>query len=82
MDHKSPDVVCSHPGCDKKIRGHAWGHIKASDWFFQKDGQSWCPDHHPEWVAEWRATQRETQWDLKLDKNGNVLRAKTKKRKS
>lgn len=37
-----------------------WDIIKAGEagWFFQKDGTTWCPEHTPEWVEEWRARQR------------------------
>lgn len=49
---------CSFPECDSRIKDHAWGHIKASDWFFQKNGDSWCPEHIPEWVEGWRARQK------------------------
>lgn len=45
---------CSHEVCAATIPGHAWGHIK-SGWFFQRDGTQYCPEHTPEWVAEWRA---------------------------
>jgi len=48
---------CAHEGCDAEIKGHAWAVIKAEDWFFQKDGTSWCPDHLPDWVPAWRARQ-------------------------
>lgn len=40
--------------CEEKIPNNKWGHIKADDWFFQKDGKSYCPRHIPEWVPEWR----------------------------
>lgn len=58
MKHKDATAVlhCSREGCDKTVRAHAWGKIKAEDWFFQKDGHQWCPAHHPEWVASWRAS--------------------------
>lgn len=48
---------CSHDGCDKSFKQHKWGAIGADSegWFMQKNGDSWCPDHNPEWVAEWRA---------------------------
>jgi hypothetical protein len=49
--------------CGKELpKEHAWAKIRAhSDgWFFSKDGTAWCPDHNPEWVAEWRAKQKTT----------------------
>lgn len=52
------EVTCAHPGCSASHKDHLWGQIKADDWFHQKDGTAWCPDHHPEWVASWRARQR------------------------
>lgn len=57
-DHRrAPDEHCSHAGCTATIPGHAWGRIK-SDWFFQKDGRQFCPEHTPDWVAMWRARKR------------------------
>lgn len=47
-------VLCDHPGCLARIKNNSWARIK-SEWFFRRDGQAWCPDHFPEWVAEWRA---------------------------
>lgn len=50
---------CSHEGCENEFKAHAWGAIKASSkgWFLQKNGDKWCPDHTPEWLAAWRAKQ-------------------------
>lgn len=48
-------TVCASPGCANEIPNHAWAAIKTEGWFHQKDGKSWCPEHTPEWVAEWRA---------------------------
>lgn len=48
-------TLCSEPNCDNKFKNHAWGQIKADDWFHQKNGDHWCPEHIPEWVEEWRA---------------------------
>ena len=54
-----PPVGCSHPdGCLATVKiGSKWDHLRAhtEGWFFTKDGQRYCPDHHPAWVAEWRA---------------------------
>lgn len=52
----APVVPCSEPGCDATRKNHQWGAIKAhaAGWFEQKDGQSWCPEHTPPWVAAWR----------------------------
>lgn len=48
---------CTAPSCTASIANHAWGHIKAAGWFFQKDGQQFCPDHVPDWVESWRASK-------------------------
>lgn len=47
-------MECSDPGCDAKVKSHAWGRIKAEGWFFQKDGAAYCPLHVPSWVEAWR----------------------------
>lgn len=50
---------CAHSGCDQTYQDHHWGHKKAQsqDWFMQKNGRSWCPQHVPSWVAKWRANK-------------------------
>ena len=48
-------IVCTEESCAHSVKNHAWGQIKASDWFFQRDGTAYCPDHIPSWVAEWKA---------------------------
>lgn len=55
MAYEVGDVSCADKHCNKTIKNHRWGKIKADQWFHQKDGTSWCPDHIPEWVTEWRA---------------------------
>lgn len=47
---------CAQRGCKGTAPKHQWSEkTKAGKgWFHQKDGTSWCPDHHPEWVKEWR----------------------------
>jgi len=49
-------AFCDHPSCSMFVKAHAWGYIKANDagWFFQRNGDCWCPDHIPEWVPAWR----------------------------
>lgn len=47
-------VRCDHPGCASTHPDHAWGHIKASEWFHGLDGAVWCPEHLPAWVGPWR----------------------------
>lgn len=53
-------AFCDHPDCSSSMKTHAWGFIKANDagWFIQKNGDCWCPEHIPEWVALWRAKKR------------------------
>lgn len=55
-----PTVKCSDPECSETIKVHYWAKVKANDdgWFFQKDGNVWCPVHVPEWVPAWREAQR------------------------
>lgn len=55
--YRAPDKQCAAEGCDRTFRDHQWGQTKAHNegWFHQRDGRSWCPEHTPEWVAEWRA---------------------------
>jgi hypothetical protein len=50
---------CSREGCEKTYPVHRWGAIRAGadGWFLQRNGDAWCPEHHPEWVAEWRTRQ-------------------------
>lgn len=54
-------VECAEPECTARYKNHRWGRIKADDWFHQKDGTSWCPEHIPEWVEEWRAKHDSNQ---------------------
>lgn len=51
-------TTCAAEGCTNKYANHRWGKTKADDWFHQKDGTSWCPNHIPDWVAGWRASKR------------------------
>lgn len=54
-------VICDHPGCTNRFKKTYWDMISAGEegWFQKKDGDAWCPDHTPEWVAGWRARQAE-----------------------
>ena len=47
---------CASPGCENTYSDHRWGRQAAqnSGWFFQRNGDSWCPDHVPPWVEQWR----------------------------
>lgn len=40
--------VCAE--CPKAIEP-----MPGDGWFHKKDGDSWCPEHIPAWVAAWRA---------------------------
>lgn len=56
MTYDNLDVIeCSRKGCPSTIKNDYWSKVKADDWFFQQNGDAWCPNHHPEWVAAWRA---------------------------
>lgn len=63
MPARNPEttyVHCAREGCQATHPDHQWGAIAAHDegWFAQKDGTVYCPLHHPEWVAGWRAKQQ------------------------
>lgn len=59
-DSTYPRIRCSATDCDESIKDHYWGRVHAGEagWFFQKNGDSWCPDHNPPWVAEWRSRKK------------------------
>jgi hypothetical protein len=50
-------VICDHPGCTNqfKLTYLDIASPGSEGWFQKKDGDAWCPDHIPEWVAKWRA---------------------------
>ena len=50
-------TVCAQPRCTQTVGGSKWDRIRASKagWFFGLDGNAYCPEHVPNWVAEWRA---------------------------
>jgi hypothetical protein len=53
---------CDADGCEATVPGHKFGHIKAQQeqgWFFERNGNAWCPKHHPAWVEGWRKKQAE-----------------------
>lgn len=69
MAEKNPDTTyktCAADGCDSNYPDHKWGATKAHEdgWFLQRNGDSWCPKHVPDWVAGWRAKQ-EVQYGVK-----------------
>lgn len=60
---------CQHDGCEELVpQGNAerpgkWHYMRAAEegWFFQKNGDAWCPDHNPSWVEEWRRKRAKNQ---------------------
>lgn len=52
-------LKCAYPSCSAKIKADHWNKKKAQKegWFLQRTGESWCPNHNPPWVEEWRAKQ-------------------------
>jgi hypothetical protein len=61
LAHTSGTHSCSKEECPKFFPNHKWGYQQAQreGWFMQRNGDAWCPDHNPDWVAEWRAKKRE-----------------------
>jgi hypothetical protein len=51
---------CAEEGCSEFFASHRWGATLAhgDGWLIQKNGDSWCPDHLPAWVAKWRAKNK------------------------
>lgn len=50
--------TCKNEECTESFdSGSRWDDQRASNlgWFFQRNGDVWCPEHTPDWVAEWRA---------------------------
>lgn len=47
---------CSEPSCRSsyKIDWHDMVEAHKQGWFMQRNGASWCPEHVPDWVQEWR----------------------------
>lgn len=55
---EEPQGKCTKKGCINIFRDrHQWDRSEAhkAGWFFQKNGDVWCPEHIPDWVNEWRA---------------------------
>lgn len=53
-DRETTYVHCVGPDCTATIPNHRWGKTKAVGWFFSKDDKTYCPEHVPEWVEDWR----------------------------
>jgi hypothetical protein len=73
VGYKDP-VQCRHKGCKEETDSSRFGRIRATaaGWFFQKNGDCWCPRHVPEWVVEWRERQADIpkglrRTDVKLE---------------
>jgi hypothetical protein len=51
---------CAKEECTKTYMDHHWGTKEAQreGWFMQRNGDSWCPDHVPDWVEAWREKKR------------------------
>lgn len=52
---------CAEKECTSSFPAHKRGTMEAGrlGWFHQRNGDSWCPTHIPEWVvAEWRAKKK------------------------
>ena len=39
--------VCDIPSCDAKIKNHRWARIRATEWYFARNGRAFCPIHRP-----------------------------------
>lgn len=56
-DIEHPTKTCHEEGCPAGFRDTGrWAPERrsGSGWFHQRNGWSYCPDHTPDWVAEWR----------------------------
>jgi hypothetical protein len=52
-------IECAGEGCKRKVPNHYWGKVKATDWFFSRDGKdAFCPEHLPTWVETWRRNKK------------------------
>lgn len=56
-------VICDHPRCAAQFKLTHWDSIAAGNigWFQKLNGDSWCPDHIPEWVTAWREKKAENK---------------------
>jgi hypothetical protein len=52
--------TCRHDGCGETRVGNHFEDIRSAKegWFFQRNGEAWCPNHNPEWVIEWRSKKK------------------------
>lgn len=54
------EIECCFTYCTATIKSHRWAQIRASDhgWFFGRNGDVFCPEHVPDWVAAWRERRK------------------------
>lgn len=60
MYHTTLPKKCTRQDCPKSYLPHRWGNLRSANegWFHQRTGESWCPDHTPDWVAKWREDKK------------------------
>lgn len=44
---------CSVEGCTNSVPQGHWAKGR-ENWFFQRNGDNFCPEHIPAWVEGWR----------------------------
>lgn len=74
MVHNVGRKRCSRSSCEKSFVPHRWGNSEArfQGWFLQRNGEAWCPDHHPDWVTEWRAKKKAEKEAKAPRKTGSI----------
>lgn len=63
MSHAQENrTPCKQDGCDESVPSSKHDRIQAQEagWFFQVNGDAWCPAHTPAWVKSWRAARKES----------------------
>ena len=60
-------IHCDHLECTASFKTSYWASIHAySDgWFVKRNGEAYCPEHQPPWLAEWR--ERKARSDQRKD---------------
>lgn len=49
--------ICAEKDCNAWHRNKSrWDAMHANDdgWFFERNGNVWCPRHRPAWLTTWR----------------------------
>lgn len=62
MNAYSVKKECKFEQCEQFFMvGSRWDNQRAQNlgWFFQRNGDVWCPVHIPDWVAGWRSKNKE-----------------------